>query len=60
MYDFLIEPLIALVNVPRLWYSAVDYPTFRLFVRITLLLYLAVPLWLLVVRRGWSHEWWWW
>jgi hypothetical protein len=27
---------------------------------IALLLNLAVPFWLLIVRRSWSHDWWWW
>jgi hypothetical protein len=40
------------VNVPQLGHIVVDYASFRFFVRITLLLYLVVPFWLLIVGQG--------
>ena len=60
MEVFWLSPSVALVNVSWFWYNAVDCPSFRLFTCVALLLNLAVPFWLLIVRRSWSHDWWWW
>jgi hypothetical protein len=40
--------------------STIDCPSFSLFTFVVLLLNLAMPFWLLIVRRNQSHEWWWW
>jgi hypothetical protein len=50
---------VALVNVPQLRHSAIDCASFGFFTRVTLLLYLVLPFWLLIVGQGWCHRWWW-
>jgi hypothetical protein len=46
--------------MPRLGHSVVDYVSFGLLLKVTLLLNLTVPFWLLIMNQGKPQQWWWW
>jgi hypothetical protein len=46
--------------MPRLGHSAIDCVSFGLLLKITLLLNLTMPFWLLIVTQGRPKWWWWW
>jgi hypothetical protein len=48
------------VDMPRLGHSVVDYVSFGLLLKVTLLLNLTVPFWLLIMNQGKPQQWWWW
>jgi hypothetical protein len=48
------------VDMPRLGHSAIDCASFGLLPKVTLLLNLTMPFWLLIVTQGRRQWWWWW
>jgi hypothetical protein len=56
----LTQPSVASVNVPRLWNSTINCPSFGLLSYIMLLLNLTLPFRQLVVGQSWSHDRWLW